>query len=33
KGSLIVLSSDVIPEALDLVKHYKDLETKGELNL
>ena len=31
KGSLIVLSSDVIPEALDLVKHYKDMETKGEL--
>jgi cyanophycin synthetase len=33
KGSLIVLSSDVIPAALDLVKHYKELENKGELNL
>ena len=31
KGSLIVLSSDVIPEALDLVKHFKELEMKGEL--
>lgn len=30
KGSLIVLSSDVIPEALDLVKHFKDLEMRGE---
>lgn len=30
KGSLIVLSSDVIPEALDLVKHFKELEMKGE---
>jgi cyanophycin synthetase len=33
KGSLIVLSSDVIPAALDLVKHYKELENRGELNL
>jgi cyanophycin synthetase len=32
-GSLIVLSSDVIPAALDLVKHYKELENRGELNL
>jgi cyanophycin synthetase len=32
KGSLIVLSSDVIPAALDLVKHYKELENRGELN-
>lgn len=31
KGSLIVLSSDVIPEALNLVKHFKEQETKGEL--
>jgi len=31
KGSLIVLSSDVIPEALDLVKHFKEMELKGEL--
>lgn len=30
KGSLIVLSSDVIPEALDLVKHFKELELRGE---
>lgn len=30
KGSLIVLSSDVIPEALDLVKHFKELEMRGE---
>jgi cyanophycin synthetase len=30
-GSLIILSSDVIPEALNLVKHFKDLESKGEL--
>jgi cyanophycin synthetase len=32
KGSLIVLCSDVIPEALDLVKHFKEQEAKGELN-
>lgn len=31
KGSLIVLSSDVIPEALNLVKHFKEMEMKGEL--
>ncbi len=31
KGSLIVLSSDVIPEALDLVKHYKEQELRGEV--
>ena len=30
KGSLIVLSRDVIPEALDLVKHFKELELRGE---
>jgi cyanophycin synthetase len=30
KGSLIVLSSDVIPEALDLVKHFKEMELRGE---
>jgi len=30
KGSLIVLSSDVIPEALDLVKHFRELEMRGE---
>ena len=32
KGSLIVLCSDVIPDALDLVKHFKEQESKGELN-
>jgi len=31
KGSLIVLCSDVVPDALDLVKHLKDQEAKGEL--
>jgi len=31
KGSLIVLSSDVIPEALDIVKQFKEQELKGEL--
>lgn len=31
KGSLIVLSSDVIPEALNLVKHFKEMELKGEI--
>ncbi len=30
KGSLIVMSSDVIPEALDLVKHFRELEMRGE---
>lgn len=32
KGSLIILCSDVIPHALDLVKHFKEQEAKGELN-
>ncbi len=32
KGSLIILCSDVIPDALDLVKKFKDQEAKGELN-
>jgi len=31
KGSLIVLCSDVVPDALDLVKQFKDKEAKGEL--
>lgn len=31
KGSLIILCSDVIPDALDLVKKFKELESKGEL--
>ena len=33
EGSLIVLSSDVIPEALDLVKELKEKELSGELVL
>ena len=32
KGSLIILCSDVIPDALDLVKEFKELESKGELH-
>jgi len=32
KGSLIVMCSDVIPDALDLVKHFKEQEANGELN-
>ena len=31
KGSLIVLCSDVVPDALDLVKQLKDQEANGEL--
>ena len=31
KGSLIILCSDVIPDALDLVQKFKDQEAKGEL--
>ncbi len=31
KGSLIILCSDVIPDALDLVKEFKEKEAKGEL--
>ena len=31
QGSLIILCSDVIPDALDLVQKFKDLESKGEL--
>jgi cyanophycin synthetase len=31
KGSLIVLCSDVVPDALDLVKYLKDKEANGEL--
>ncbi len=31
KGSLIVLCSDVIPEALDLVQSFKELESRGEM--
>ncbi|MBN4085104.1 cyanophycin synthetase [Flavobacteriaceae bacterium AH-315-B10] len=31
KGSLIVLCSDVIPDALDLVKQLKEQEARGEL--
>jgi cyanophycin synthetase len=32
KGSLIILCSDVIPDALDLVREFKDKESRGELN-
>jgi len=31
KGSLIILCSDVIPDALELVQKFKSLELKGEL--
>ena len=31
KGSLIILCSDVIPDALALVEKFKEQETKGEL--
>ncbi len=31
KGSLIVLCSDVIPDALELVKKFKDQEASGEI--
>ncbi len=33
KGSLIVLCSDVVPEALELVKQFKEREAKGEVLL
>lgn len=33
KGSLIVLCSDVVPDALELVKEIKALESRGELHL
>jgi len=33
KGSLIILCSDVVPDALELVKQFKNQEAKGELNL
>ncbi|WP_411767174.1 cyanophycin synthetase [Winogradskyella sp. A3E31] len=32
EGSLIILCSDVIPDALELVKEFKEKEAKGELN-
>ena len=31
EGALIVLCSDVIPDALDLVQKLKEKETRGEL--
>ena len=31
KGSLIILCSDVIPEALDLVQKFKEQESRGEM--
>ncbi len=33
KGSLIILCSDVIPDALELVKKFKEQEARGELEL
>jgi cyanophycin synthetase len=33
KGSLIVLCSDVVPDALDLVKQLKEQEARGKLQL
>ena len=33
KGSLIILCSDVVPDALNTVKELKELESKGELHL
>jgi cyanophycin synthetase len=33
KGSLIILCSDVVPDALELVKELKEMETRGELKL
>lgn len=33
KGSLIILCSDVVPDALDLVKQLKEQEAKGELQI
>jgi cyanophycin synthetase len=32
KGTLIVLCSDVVPDALELVQKFKELEAKGELH-
>lgn len=32
-GSLIILCSDVIPDALDLVKELKEMDNRGELHL
>ena len=32
KGSLSVLCSDVIPDALELVQKFKEQEARGELN-
>ncbi len=32
KGSLIILSSDVIPDALELVKKLKEMDAEGRLN-
>ena len=32
KGALIILCSDVIPDALELVQKFKEQEARGELN-
>jgi cyanophycin synthetase len=33
KGSLIILCSDVVPDALELVKKLKEMDNRGELHL
>jgi cyanophycin synthetase len=33
KGSLIILCSDVVPDALELVKKLKEMDSRGELHL
>jgi cyanophycin synthetase len=33
EGSLIVLCSDVVPDALELVKELKEMDNRGELHL
>jgi cyanophycin synthetase len=33
EGSLIILCSDVVPDALDLVKELKEMDNRGELHL
>jgi cyanophycin synthetase len=32
-GSLIILCSDVVPDALELVKELKEMDNRGELHL
>jgi cyanophycin synthetase len=33
EGALIILCSDVVPDALDLVKELKEMDNRGELHL